>query len=62
MKKRNLKVRLHLTKKKIASLDAKQLTGGFASVDEPLTNNSLCPVETCSCTDPKFDNCKPVRV
>ncbi|AXG71012.1 hypothetical protein KORDIASMS9_03267 [Kordia sp. SMS9] len=63
MKKRNLHVRLNLKKKKIAVLAAKNLTGGtVAHADDPLTHKSLCPIETCSCTDPKFDNCKPIEV
>lgn len=61
MKKRNFTIKLALQKKVIASLEFKKITGGIADVDEPLTHNSLCPIETCSCTDPKFDNCKPVR-
>jgi hypothetical protein len=60
MKKQNLRVRLRFTKKVIASLDARRLIGGTANQKEPepLTYNSMCPVETCSCTDPKFDNCR----
>ena len=65
MKKRNLTNRLELKKKVIAALDATKLTGGLVNVNtedpDPLTHNSLCPIETCSCTDPKFDNCKPIR-
>ncbi len=64
MKKRNLTIKLALRKKIVAALDANKLIGGAvnANADDPLTHNSLCPIETCSCTDPKFDNCKPVRV
>jgi len=64
MKKRYFTIKLALQKKVIASLNTKKLTGGTANtkpVEDPLTNNSLCPIETCSCTDPRFDNCKPVR-
>jgi len=61
MRKRNFTNRLALKRKVIAALDAKKLTGGTVNVDEPLTHKSLCPIETCSCTDPKFDNCTPIR-
>ena len=63
MKKRNFTSRLALKRKVIAALDAKKLTGGTvnANSEDPLTHNSLCPIYTCSCTDPKFDNCKPIE-
>ena len=64
MKKRHLTIKLALKKNVIASLAANKVMGGTANatpVDDPLTHNSLCPVETCSCTDPKFDNCKPIE-
>ncbi|MEM6719009.1 MAG: class I lanthipeptide [Bacteroidota bacterium] len=62
MKKRIFTNKLALKKKVIAALDAKRLTGGTVNAEEdPLTHNSLCPIETCSCSDPKFDNCKPIR-
>lgn len=65
MKKRNFTSKLVLKRKVIAALDVEKLTGGTVHanpVDDPLTHNSLCPIETCSCTDPKFDNCKPIEI
>ncbi|PTX58360.1 hypothetical protein C8N46_1145 [Kordia periserrulae] len=65
MKKRHFTIKLALKKNVIASLDANIIIGGAVNAnpsDEPLTHNSLCPIETCSCTDPKFDNCKPIEM
>jgi hypothetical protein len=66
MKKQNLKAKLYLTKKIIASLEARNLLGGTAGSNdpEPLTvkNKTLCPVETCTCTDAVVANCKPIEI
>lgn len=60
MKKRNLHTRLYLKKHTIAFLDAKLIKGGTrvsddcpTTVDNSLGKQSTCPIETCTCDDPK---------
>jgi hypothetical protein len=57
MKKQHLNTKLYLKKKKIASLDFKNIKGGIRVSDETTIDNSLgkqstCPIETCTCADP----------
>lgn len=59
MKKTNLDVKLHLKKKKIASLGIAKLNGGMRPVDHTTVDNSLgkqstCPIETCTCDPEKL--------
>jgi len=63
MKKINFHLKLDLKKKIIASLDARNLTGGNTSNDPTTVDNSLgkqstCPIETCTCLVDE----EPVRI
>lgn len=56
MKKKNLNTKLYFKKKKIASLNLKNVIGGFrnsddcpTTVDNSLGKQSTCPIETCTC-------------
>lgn len=56
MKKRNLNTKLYFKKKKIASLNLKNIKGGLRAsdsdpqtIDESLGKQSTCPIETCTC-------------